>query len=76
LLANTEKGISLSELAKHVSRNWKRQNTKQISVVISQIKGWVIKEGTKRCYVYRLSGTGRTEVLKIILGLKATSNKK
>lgn len=76
LLANTEKGISLSDLAKQVSRNWKRQNTKQISVVISKIKGWVIKEGAKRCYVYRLSGTGKTEVLKIILGLKATSNKK
>jgi len=66
LLANAENGISLNDLTKQVSSNWKKQKTKQVSTIISKMRGWVIKEGTKRNYVYRLSGTGKKEVLKII----------
>lgn len=76
LLANAEKGISLNELAKQVSTNWKRKSTKQITTILSKMRGWVIKEGPKRNYVYRLSGTGRKEVLKIIYDLTKTESKK
>jgi len=75
LLANTEKGITLSELVKQVSSNWKRQTANQVSRTITQMTGWIIKEGQKRKFVYRLSGTGRTEVLKIILKLKSEDKK-
>lgn len=73
LLANAEKGVSLNDLTVQVSRNWKKQRQNDVSAVISQMKGWVIKEGQKRKFVYRLSGTGKTEILKIIQRLKSTS---
>ncbi len=73
LYANAGKGISLIELTKQVSKNWNRRSTKQVSDITGRMKGWVIKEGERRNYIYRLSGTGRSEVRTIIDKLKKST---
>jgi len=71
LLANTEKGIAFPELTKQLKKNGTKVTTSKITGTLSDMKGWVIKEGVKRKYVYRLSGTGRKKVLEIIRSLKS-----
>ena len=66
LLANSVKGVSLGELTKQVSRSWKRVPNAKIYRILNGMGNLVIKEGTRRNYTYRLSGTGRKEFLKII----------
>ena len=66
LLANAEKGVSLGDLTNQVSRSWKRLSNKNVARILNGMGNWVIKEGPKRNYVYRLSGTGRKVFLKII----------
>ncbi len=71
LLANSESGLSMSELVKQVSKNWKKVESKDISSIISQqMSGWVLKEGISGKYVYRLSKKGRREIMNMISVLK------
>ena len=71
LLANSESGLTMNELVKQVSKNWKKVKSDDISPIISQqMSGWVIKEGVSGNYVYRLSNKGRKEILNSISVLK------
>lgn len=71
LLAHSKSGLTMSELVKHVSKNWKRVKPTDISPIITQMGGWVLKEGKKGAYVYRLSKIGRNKILEMVKLIKA-----
>jgi len=66
LLANAENGISLGELTNQVTRSWKRHTNRQVARILHGMGNMIIKQGPKGNYIYRLSGTGRKEILEII----------
>lgn len=71
LLGNSRSGISMKELVKQVSKNWKRVDPTDISPILSQqMSGWVLKEGKPGNYIYRLSKSGRKNMLSMIKLLK------
>lgn len=70
LLGNSETGCTMPELVKQVSKNWKRVSSTYISPLISQMGGWVMKEGQKREYTYRLSTKGKREILNLVKLMK------
>lgn len=71
LLTNSKTGLSMNELVKQVSKNWKRVKPTDISPILSQMGGWVFKEGERGSYIYRLSQKGRTEIMKMVKLIKA-----
>lgn len=71
LLGNSTNGLTMNELVKQVSRNWKRVKSANLSPIISQqMSGWVIKDGTSGNYIYRLSTKGRNNLMKMVDLLK------
>jgi len=67
LLTNSESGLTMAELVKQVSKNWKKVTSKDISPILSQqMDGWVLKDGERGKYVYRLTKNGRKEILNMI----------
>lgn len=71
LLSHSKAGLSMNELVNQVSKNWKRVRPNDVSAILSQMGGWVFKEGPKGAYVYRLTKKGRTEILKLVKLIKA-----
>jgi hypothetical protein len=67
LSAKDPSPTSLGELSKIVATNWKNVGLEYLSAVLSQLKQYIIKEGEKGTYTYRLSGAGRTWIKDIIL---------
>jgi len=71
LLGNSATGITMNELVKQVSKNWKKVTSTDISPILSQqMSGWVLKEGKTGKYVYRLSKNGRKRILNMVDLLK------
>jgi hypothetical protein len=62
LYAKSPNAISMSELAKLVINNWKNVDLSQISANLSQMRAFVIKEGVRGSFSYRLSGSGKNWV--------------
>lgn len=66
LYAYIDKGLTMSELVRAVTANWKRVSSPRISATLSTMRELVIREGKAGAYVYRLSGKGRTSIRRLI----------
>jgi hypothetical protein len=62
LYAKSPNAISLNELTQLVSNNWKTSDVYSVSANLSQMRAYIIKEGTRGSYSYRLSGSGKSWV--------------
>lgn len=58
LYARKPSTVGLRELTNLVSRNWRSVNVAYVSANLSQIRQYIIMEGKKGAYSYRLSGAG------------------
>ena len=67
LFAKDPNPTSLSELSKIVAANWKNVGVEYLSAVASQLKQFIIKEGEKGAYTYRLSGAGRDWIRNVVI---------
>lgn len=67
LYAKSPNTISMRELTSLVSDNWKSVKIQKISAYLSHMRAFIIKEGTRGSYSYRLSGSGRNWVEKELL---------
>jgi hypothetical protein len=59
LYTKSPNSISMGELTDLVKNNWKNVDITQISANLSYMRAYVIKEGTRGSYSYRLSGSGK-----------------
>ncbi len=62
LYANSPNAISMTELTRLVADNWHSIKMNNISSYLSQMRAYVIKEGSRRSYSWRLSGSGKSWV--------------
>lgn len=62
LYAKSPNAVSMSELTELVGINWKSVGMPYISSNLSQMRGFVIKEGSRGSYSYKLSGSGKNWV--------------
>jgi hypothetical protein len=62
LYAKSPNAISLNELTQLVSNNWKSTDVYNVSANLSQMRAYIIKEGSRGSYSYRLSGSGKSWV--------------
>jgi hypothetical protein len=60
LYAKSPNAISLGELTKLVVNNWKNVEMPYVSSNLNQMRAFVIKEGTRGSFSYRLSGSGKS----------------
>jgi hypothetical protein len=60
LYSKSPNSISMNELAQLVANNWKNVEMPYISATLSQMRSYVIKEGSRGSYSYRLSGSGKS----------------
>jgi hypothetical protein len=60
LYAKSPNPVSMSELRSLVSDNWKSVSLPTISAYLSYMRAFIIKEGTRGSFTYRLSGSGRS----------------
>ncbi len=60
LYAKSPNSMSMSELRSLVSDNWKSVQMPTISAYLSHMRAFIIKEGTRGSYSYRLSGSGKS----------------
>ena len=59
LYTKSPNSISMGELTNLVKNNWRNVDMTQISANLSFMRAYVIKEGTRGSYSYRLSGSGK-----------------
>lgn len=62
LYAKSPNAISMNELAHLVSDNWRSVGINYISANLTQMRAYVIKEGSRGSYSWRLSGSGKNWV--------------
>ena len=62
LYAKSPNAISMSELTSLMSENWKSVKMTTTSGYLSYMRAYIIKEGTRGAYTYRLSGSGKNWV--------------
>jgi len=62
LYAKSPNATSLNELTQLVSNNWKSTDVYNVSSNLSQMRAYIIKEGSRGSYSYRLSGSGKNWV--------------
>jgi hypothetical protein len=62
LYAKSPNAISMNELARLVADNWKNVEMNYISANLTQMRAYVIKEGSRGSYSWRLSGSGKNWV--------------
>lgn len=62
LYAKSPNAVSMSELTDLVNDNWKTVEMTTVSGILSFMRPYVIKEGTRGSYSYRLSGMGKSWV--------------
>lgn len=67
LYAKSPSAMSMSELTSLVSENWKAVKQSQISAYLSHMRAFIIKEGTRGSYSYKLSGSGKAWIEKELL---------
>lgn len=67
LYAKSPNSISMSALKSLVSENWKSVKLHTISSYLSHMRAFIIKEGTRGSFTYRLSGSGKNWVEKELL---------
>jgi len=60
LYAKSPNPVSMGELTELVANNWKSVEMPYISSNLSQMRAFVIKEGSRGSYSYRLSGSGKS----------------
>ncbi len=59
LYAKSPSAVSLNELTRLMADNWKNYDISSVSANLVQMKAFVIKEGERGSYAYRLSGSGK-----------------
>jgi hypothetical protein len=59
LLLYAKSTISMSELTQLVANNWRNVEMPYISSSLTKMRAYVIKEGLRGSYFYKLSGAGR-----------------
>jgi hypothetical protein len=59
LYAKSPNAISMSELTQLVANNWQNVEMPYISANLTKMRAYVIKEGERGSYSYKLSGSGR-----------------
>jgi hypothetical protein len=62
LYAKSPNAVSMNELASLVVNNWKNVPITHVSANLSRMRAYVIKEGARGSYSWRLSGSGRNWV--------------
>ena len=62
LYARSPNPISMSELTELVVNNWKNVEMPYVSSNLNMMKAFVIKEGSRGSFSYKLSGSGRNWV--------------
>jgi len=62
IYAKSPNPLSMSELTELVVNNWKSVGSPYISSNLSQMRAYVIKEGERGSYSYKLSGSGKNWV--------------
>ena len=62
LYAKSPNAVSLNELTHLVSNNWKSTDVYSVSANLSQMRAYIIKEGSRGSYSYKLSGSGKSWV--------------
>jgi hypothetical protein len=60
LYAKSPNPVSMGELTELVANNWKSVEMPYISSNLNQMRAFVIKEGSRGSYSYRLSGSGKS----------------
>ena len=60
LYAKSPSAISMNELAHLVADNWRGVTINYISANLTQMRAYIIKEGTRGSYSWRLSGSGKS----------------
>ncbi len=70
LLGAGKEGLTFDKIYEQLRKSWKRKTKQHIHAVISKMKGEVISRKEEGKIKYRLSGTGRSEYLKIVNLLK------
>ena len=66
LLGNSKTGLTMNELVKQVSKNWKKVKPTDISPILSQSSEWFFSEGERGNYIYRLSKKGKNEIMQLV----------
>jgi len=67
LYAKSPNPVSMSELTSLVANNWRSVAMSTISGYLAMMRAFVIKEGSKGSYSYRLSGAGKNWVENEVL---------
>ena len=62
LYAKSPNAVSMNELAQLVSNNWKSTDIHNVSANLSQMRAYVLKEGSRGSFSWRLSGSGKNWV--------------
>ena len=60
LYSKSPNAVSLGELTSLVANNWKGVGTPYVSSILNQMRAFVIKEGSRGSYSYKLSGSGKS----------------
>jgi hypothetical protein len=67
LYARSPNPVSLSELTELVANNWRSVAMSTISGYLAAMKAFVIKEGSRGSYSYKLSGAGKNWIENEVL---------
>lgn len=59
LYAKSPNSVSMKEITDLVAENWRSVEMPYISATLTKMRGFVIKEGSRGSYMYKLSGSGR-----------------
>lgn len=57
----------MGELKELVNLSWKAVSQPYVSANIGQMKGLILKEGSRGAFVYKLSGTGKSWIENTLL---------
>ena len=60
-------GLLLSELEELMSLSWKAVKQPYIAANLGQMKGLILKEGSRGAFIYKLSGLGRNWIKNTLL---------
>ena len=60
LYAKSPNAVSMGELTELVAQNWQSVEMPYVSAALSHMRAYIIKEGTRGSFSYKLSGSGRS----------------
>jgi len=72
LYAKSPNPVSMTELTQLVVNNWRSVEMPRISSTLNKMRAYIIKEGTRGYYSYKLSGLGKMWVENELLPKRKT----